>query len=247
MVWLYYWIVSCLSLCGVYFWSSWPRITFCSHGIVDPLQFHQLGESYFPHSICPVWKHDRQVQMRYGVFVLHRFIENPLGSWTFAALSQSQHWLHSACQKLTSLSHQNANARVWGVLQIFIQTAVSTFWLKVTLDLEAKAAGCWAAPALERCSIHSTVQNECELPFCVHVRACIHVCLRACVNAWWDREEEEAHLSQHALGTSRGQPTARVLTNEEPSVANRSSFPGPSSANQTCEVEQSGGQNWWEE
>lgn len=158
----------------------------------------------------------------------------------FAALLQSQQWLHSACQKLTTLSHRNANVCVWGVLQIFTQTAVSTFWLKVTLDLEAKPAGCWAAAALERCSVHSTVQNECELPFCVHGRACIHVCLRACVNVWWDREEE-AHLSQHALETSRGQPAARVLTNEEPSRANQSSFPTPSPANQMCEVEQSDG------
>lgn len=47
---------------------------------------------------------------------------------------------------------------------------------------------------------------------------CVYVCMPFCMHvytkAWCDREEK-AHLSQHALEPSRGQPAVHVLSNEE--------------------------------
>lgn len=121
------------------------------------------------------------------------------------------------------------------------------FWLKVNLDLEAKPAGSWAAAVLEWCSIHSRGREECVCaPF---LCACIYVRLLARTNGRCDIEEK-AHLSQHALETSRGQPAVQVFSNEERGRANRSSLPmrrPQLPANQTREVQRSDGQNWWEE
>lgn len=86
-----------------------------------------------------------------------------------------------------------------------------------------------------------TGREECVLPVCVHV--CVHA--REYMNGWCDREEK-AHLSQHAVEPSRGQPAVQLFSNEEHCRANRSLLPMRRPrlpANRTREVQRSDGQN----
>ena len=203
--------------------------------------------------MCAVFNHNMKahlfpsyLQLHEGVwyrinwvsFYLERFIKVSLGSAAPAKI-----W------RLCLI--QNANEAAWVFAYLNLDYS-KQFCRKVNLDLEAQPAGSWVSALLEWCSIHRR-RRECVLSVCAHLYICVHadMCLCVCMRVWTGgATKEKAHLSQHALEPSRGQPAVQVFSNEEHSWANQSSLPmrwPQLPANQTREVQRSDRQNWWEE
>lgn len=226
--------------------SSQPEIGISNCEGVDPLLSCQPDKTYFPHSVWAVLIHCRKLFSFPFSVQLHkgRELQRVTVNWRFMleVFHQGQFGLCSTCQKLKTFLIQDANEAAYVFAYLKLDDS-KHFWRKVNSDLEARPAGGGVWAAVDWCRIHR--------------RGGLFAFMRLRVRMWvcsiWTvgfNGGEKAHLSQHALEPSKGQPAVQVVSNEEPSWANQSSPPMMRprlQPNEMREVQRSDRQNWWEE